>query len=300
MHRKKIIGLAIVASLATAAPAMAENDYQAGVLGPADGKLEWEGTGSGFTAVQNVGDDPNVGCRPVVHECYDAVIEIKAAGKLTFSTSSDDPKALDTDLQVFESDKDGNVKKELGESAASDPTPVESVTVPVKPGFYVARIDYTIAPPLTVIKGVAEFKGSGAKPAAPAPTTTAPTTTAPAPASNGAPEAKAKKPSGKIKGFSGTASDADGSVSKVEVGVITKPKGGKCKELAASGKLVASKGNCKSPATFLAAKGTSAWTFKLKKKLAKGNYILFVRATDDKGATQAGFTPANKIAFKVK
>jgi hypothetical protein len=309
MYRRKIIGLAIVASLAIAAPASAEKDYDAGALGPGDAQTEWEGTGSGMPGLQNVADE--MGCQPAVHECYDAVIEIKAAGKLTVTTSSDDPTAVDTDLQLFESDKDGNVKKELAESAATDPTPAESVSVSVKAGFYVARIDYTIASPPAAVKAVAVFKASAPKPATTTPTTggggTTPTggggttpTGGPTPA-NGTPEAKAAKfkASKKLKGFTGTASD-DGGVAKVEVGIITKPKGGKCKELTSSGKFAASKGNCNAPVTFLAAAGTTKWTFKLKKKLAKGSYILFVRAVDNAGATQAGFTPSNKIAFKVK
>lgn len=298
MQRKTIIGLALVGALAAAAPAMGEKDAT-GVLGPSDSVLEWDGVGSGGTGLQDVGDNENVGCRPAVHECYDMLIEIKAPGKLTFETSSTDPKAADTDLQIFEADKDGNVKKELAESAAAEPTPAEAATAPVKAGFYIARIDYTIAANATV-HGKATFKASAA--AAPKPAVTAPGTpgtTTPAASTNATPDAKASKPGGKVKGFSGTASD-DSGVAKVEVGVITKPKGGKCKELTASGKLAASKGNCNMPTTFLAAKGTSKWSFKLKKKLAKGGYILFVRAIDNAGATQAGFTPSNKIAFKVK
>jgi hypothetical protein len=295
MYRTKTIGLAVVAALAMAAPASAEKDHVVGPMGPGDAEAKWEGTGSGMPGLQDLADQ--MGCQPVIHECYDALIEIKAPGKLTVTTSSDDPTAVDTDLQLFEADADGNVKKELAESAAADPTPSESVAASVKPGFYVARIDYTLTPPAAKVQAVAVFKAStaAAKPTTP---TTPSTPTTPA-AQNGTPEAKASKPKGKIKGFSGTASD-DSGVQKVEVGVITKPKSGKCKELTASGKLVNSKGNCNQPTTFLAAKGTSKWTFKLKKKLAKGNYILFVRAIDNAGATQAGFGPANKIAFKVK
>jgi hypothetical protein len=54
------------------------------------------------------------------------------------------------------------------------------------------------------------------------------------------------------------------------------------------------------PTSFIAAKGTTKWSYKLRKKLAKGSYTLFARATDSAGQAQAGFTPANKRAFKVR
>jgi hypothetical protein len=45
-----------------------------------------------------------------------------------------------------------------------------------------------------------------------------------------------------------------------------------------------SQAGCGEPKSFLRAKGTARWSLKLRKKLKKGRYVVFVRATDDKGA----------------
>jgi hypothetical protein len=69
--------------------------------------------------------------------------------------------------------------------------------------------------------------------------------------------------------------------------------------MTAKGKFV-KQAKCDAPTTWLLAKGTTKWSYKLKKKLKKGGYTVFARATDGAGQVQAGFTPANKRAFKVK
>jgi hypothetical protein len=87
-------------------------------------------------------------------------------------------------------------------------------------------------------------------------------------------------------------------VSRVEIALQLK-KGKKCKQMKKSGRF-AKQAKCDAPTSWLKAKGTTKWSFKLKKKLKKGNYTVFARATDSAGQVQAGFTPANKRKFKVK
>ena len=105
---------------------------------------KWDGTGSGILATQTTMD--RAGCQPVVHDCDDTLIKLDVPGFLTVHTSSTDPKAIDTDLQLFYSDADGTVGDQIAESAAADPTPDETVASDLDAGYYIARIDYAIAP----------------------------------------------------------------------------------------------------------------------------------------------------------
>jgi hypothetical protein len=101
------------------------------------------------------------------------------------------------------------------------------------------------------------------------------------------------------KGFSGTATD-DKGVAKVQIAVQRK-KGAKCTQLKKPGKFV-KQAKCDAPSRYLTAKGTTKWSYKFKKgkRLKKGRYTVFARATDNAGQVQAGYTPANKRAFKVR
>ena len=288
--------LAVTAAIGVTGSALAE-PAEKKTLGNGVYAEKWEGTGAGVLGTQDAADA--AGCQPGVHECYDVLLNVTEAGTLTVKTSSTDPTAADTDLQLFASDSSGEVKDigtPLQESAAADPTPNEQVSVKVKAGFYVARIDYTIAGPASKVQAEATLKTSG-----PAPATTPPGATPPAgPGADAPPVVTAKKPgSKKVKAFSGAASD-DKGVKKVEVGILQLGKKGKCKVMKKGGKFVAQKGKCSEPSTFVAATGTTAWSLKIKKALPKGKYILFARATDTAGQTQGGFGPGNKKAFTVK
>lgn len=270
-----------VSSIAFAAPARTVK------IGSGTYKQTWTGTGSGALATQDAMDA--AGCQPGIHDCDDTLIEVTEAGSLTVKTAeSPDPQckgACDTDLQLFASDASGEPKKELQESAQATPTTVESVSARVSPGFYVARIDYAICsacnvPAEAVLKPAAGGGGT--------------TTTGDAP-----PTVTASKPaSKKTKSFKGTAAD-DKGVAKVEVGII-KTKGKSCQDLSSSGKLVKHSGECTQPSVWIAAKGTTKWSLKLKKPLKKGKYVLFARATDSAGQTQGGYGSANRKAFTVK
>jgi hypothetical protein len=131
-----------VAVLATAAPAQADPE---GTITIGDNVLtaSWTKTGSGILGTQDVMD--RAGCQPGIHECGDQVIKLTEPGFFTVTTSSEDPKAADTDLQLFMSDEEGTVGDELGESAAADPTPNETVGASLDAGYYIVRIDYAIS-----------------------------------------------------------------------------------------------------------------------------------------------------------
>lgn len=287
--RKTLTGaLAVTAALAAASPAWAEPDHNAGQLGGSVLTATWEGTGSGALATQDAMDA--AGCQPGIHDCYDALIEVTEPGTLTVKTSGGLTPADDTDLQLFSAGADGEVKDELQESAQATPTPNEQVSVRVKPGFYVARIDYAICAQCT-IAAEASLKPSGTATPAPGPGTT------PDPSQDAPPSVKASKPgSKKVKKFKGTAS-AD--TAKVEIGIL-KMKGKKCQDVTASGKTTAHSGECTQPNVWIAAKGTTKWTASLSKALKKGKYVLFARATDTAGQTQGGYGKDNRKAFRVK
>ena len=286
--------LAVTAAFGVAGIAVAE-PAEKKTLGNGVFTEKWEGSGSGTLLFQDAMDE--AGCQPGIHECHDTLLNVLQAGTVTVKTSSTDPSAVDTDLQLFASNEKGEVKDITTPLAESGEVgPAEQVSAKVKAGFYVARIDFAACANCTV-QGEAVLKTSG-----PAPVVTPPgTTPAAGPGADAPPVVTAKKPgSKKVKAFSGKASD-DKGVAKVEVGILQLgKKKGKCKELNAKGKFVASKGKCTEPKKFVAAKGTTAWSLKIKKALSKGKYVLFAKATDTAGQTQGGYGPANKKAFTVK
>jgi hypothetical protein len=113
--------------------------------------------------------------------------------------------------------------------------------------------------------------------------------TPPPPLVQHAPVAKITKAT--AKAISGTAADADGDLVKVEVAVVQKT-GKRCKVLTAKGTLKNAKCTVR---TFLKANGTTAWTFKLKRKLQKGRYLVYARAIDAGGRSATA-----QRAFRLK
>jgi CSLREA domain-containing protein len=117
----------------------------------------------------------------------------------------------------------------------------------------------------------------------------------------------------KLKRFSGTASDPDGNLARVEISLVAVTGGAKasakrrkrCLRLAKNGKLKKGKpnkrGRCK-PAKFLRAKGTAKWSFKLKRRLPRGSYVLYSRAVDRAGKSETKFSKRdrNRRAFKLR
>ncbi|MFT4049319.1 MAG: hypothetical protein QM648_05700 [Solirubrobacterales bacterium] len=105
---------------------------------------------------------------------------------------------------------------------------------------------------------------------------------------------KSKNKASKLMKFSGTATPV-GQVAKVEVAIqridsklLKKKK--QCLWLSSNKakfkKVKAVKKRCAAP-KWLKATGTASWSYKLKKKLARGSYVLQVRATATDGTVQA-------------
>ena len=118
---------------------------------------------------------------------------------------------------------------------------------------------------------------------------------------------KAKVHRAKLKRFKGTASDPDGNLARVDV-AVTRALGGarasaarkRCLVLGAKGRLVkgARKGGRCLP-HFLKARGKAKWRFTLKKRLPRGRYVVYSRATDSRGLRQKGFSAKNRKALRV-
>lgn len=119
---------------------------------------------------------------------------------------------------------------------------------------------------------------------------------------------------GKLKGFSGTASDPDGNgVQKVQIALVKRARGGVKAKASAGARLrcfalnskfrfkrtKAKKNQC--PQVWLTVKGTSKWNFKLKGTLPPGKYVVFARAVDSKGLAESSFSRKlrNRYGFRV-
>jgi hypothetical protein len=114
-----------------------------------------------------------------------------------------------------------------------------------------------------------------------------------------------------LKRIHGTATDPDDGVARVDVAVVRLIGGAKavtsrkarkrCQVLRSNGRLKTGKrsgGRCRP--SFLKAKGTTNWSLKLRKRLPKGKYVAFARATDKAGQRQAGFPKGSRKAFRVR
>ena len=296
-NTKVALPLAATGALATAAVAWAAPDRDATI---AEGTpYSWDGGPVTGTPFATVDDD-------------DTLVTLSGAGTLKVALSEPSDNATDIDLYVYKSDDAGEPKGDpivSAETGGSD----ESVSAKISgAGKYLIRVSGWAAAEGTY-KGKATFTSSAAAPAPQEPGTggnpgtgTSPANGTPAnqtqPGPDNAPvatigklakSAKAKK----VKTFSGTASD-DKGVAKVEIALVLK-KGKKCTQLTSKGtfKKLA---KCQGPTSFVAAKGTTSWSYKLKKRLKKGSYTLFARATDSAGQQQGGFSASNKKTFKVK
>jgi hypothetical protein len=274
---------AISVSGAFAAPARTLTPFAAA------GTQKYDASGSGIETL--TGDpEPIPKCTPALRDCDDTLVELKAPGKLSVKVTGGDPSVLDVALDLHASDASGKEGKQLKHSDGSTPQVAdEAVSGEFDPGFYLIRVDYLTGSGAVNVE--ATFAPGEAAPAEPG---TTPTAGVNAPPTTTIKLAKSYKAS-KLKGIGGTASD-DTGVSKVQVGLLLKGKGGKCTQLTASGKFAKAK-SCNAPTVYLTATGTSGWALKLKKQLAKGSYTAFAKATDDKGLTQA--KPA-KASFKIK
>ncbi len=250
----------------------------------------WQATGSGSLALSDAYNA--VGCQPGIHDCDDTLILANESGSITVKTSSTDPAAADSDLVIYNSDASGEPGTELQSSGGT--TAEETVTTRVVAGkYYLVRIDFAISAN-GVVDGEATLKPSltGGGPTGPS------GPTGPGGADQPPTVAIAKPKKGKVKSISGTAAD-DKGITKVEVGFLTR-KGKKCYQLTSTkGKRKKVK-KCVQPTKFFAAKGTTAWSLKLRKPLKKGKWTAFARATDTAGQTQGGYGKTNRRTFKAK
>lgn len=242
----------------------------------------------------------------VVNDSFEeTLVKLNEPGDLKASISdvSDASGTVDLDLYLFKSNAAG---EEDGDPLVESESEGNDEMVSKKglaPGYYLIQVTAFTAVEAT-FKGHAVFTSAGG--GTPDPSATPGATPTPAPGPGGSQDAtpdatiaavKKSYRSRKLKGFKGTASD-DKAVSKVEVAIVRK-KGGKCFALTSRG-TNARIAKCDAPNVWLDATGTASWSLKLPKKLKKGSYTIFARATDNAGQRQAGFTAANKKTFKVK
>jgi len=127
---------------------------------------------------------------------------------------------------------------------------------------------------------------------------------------NQAPHARMKKVPKKVRanllrGFVGSADDPDGSVARVQIAVTKAGK--KCLRMTNArakfkpAKKRGPKGKKRCEPRWLSAKGKAKWSFKLKKNLAPGRYVVIARAVDSEGLAESVFTrkAGNRYAFRV-
>lgn len=295
MHGTLKVALAtITATLLLAAPALAAPDRKA-TLSASAPELKWDGAAAttlggviGFSE-----DDPEINCsQDIIGYCDRTLLKLEGTGELAVNLSgAGDGVSDDFDVFVYAATPAGAPSKLVGKSEnAGEP---EKVTVKQATGSYLVYLWY-----YTSVGGAPS--GASAKFTATGPAVSPPGAPATPPVSriDKISSTSAKK----LKGFSGVAAPGTGAtLSKVEIS-LTRLDKGKCSSLTASGSFKSSpkKGSQCVPTTFVAATGTSKWTFKLKKALKKGSYKLFSRATDSSGATETTFGARNSRSFKVK
>jgi hypothetical protein len=267
---------AAIAAVALAAPAVLAAPDRTATISAANPTFKWTGgPGSSFTTLNT--NSASYPCDMPAHDCDYTLLNVTDPGTLKVKVSSSDPNTIDAQVVLYLSDASGMKGKQLQAADSSTPTPNEALAAEIDAGYYLVEFDYEDA-----------VLGNYAGEATLVPGEAAPPEAGPAPpaAANAAPKPligspKSKKVSRKkLKGFSGTASD-DKGVSKIEVALF-QTKGSKCKALTAKGTFKSAP--CDTP-LYLAAKGTTKWSFKLKKKVPKGKYLLVARATDTDGAT---------------
>jgi Bacterial Ig domain len=258
--------------LATAAPASATPDRSA-TLSASSTDFKWTGQiGVGVTTLTTFHD--TYPCTLPGHTCDYTLLHVTTPGKVTVKTSAGgSPTTLDIDLWVYVSDASGTQGKQKGMSAQTGPNPNEQFAFTVEePGYYLVEGEYDDVVGGTYAGEAKLEPGVGIE------------------AANTPPTVKITSPKKTVKSkafnsVAGTASD-ESSVTKVEIAIV-KGKGSSCQSMTAKGSFTKTK--CTAP-KLLAARGTTKWSYKLKKKLKKGSYLVLVRATDDGGASATAKT----------
>jgi hypothetical protein len=257
-----------LAGTAIAAPA------RTGQLNSGSTSYKWTGPiGFGLVTFSNMAGLPGCGT-PVLHDCDYTLLHVTTPGKLTMKTTTSSPTTLDTSIAIYASDASGTVGKPKASADSASPNVNEQAawTSDAPDAYWLVEVNY-----LDVVGG--DYDGEVTlQPGEGIEATIAPTVKISSP--------KKSVKSSKFKSISGTAAD-DTAVSKVEVAVLT-GKGSSCKSMTSKGSFT--KAKCAAP-KFLAAKGTTKWSLKLKKKLKKGSYVILVKATDDSGNSSTTRSP---------
>ena len=184
--RTRLGVLTLALSLALAIPALAAPD-QSGTLSATAPTFAWDGRpGTGFSEPLLTGSNP--GCAaPAGYDCDDILLKLDSGGDLTVAIDAGDQQTIeeptgefgtvgaypDLDVYIYKSDESGAASGEPisdGEECASGALNETCVAKNVKPGYYLAQIEYWLAVEHEY-KGTATLSNFPA-PAAPAPAPT--------------------------------------------------------------------------------------------------------------------------------
>jgi hypothetical protein len=291
------------ATLAVLVPTAAVAADHSGSVTADSAAFTWDG-GPLNGALSTTDVYENVPCDAPGNDCDDTLINVlvpaghTAQGTVTIAGGTDN----DLDLFLYRSDASGKVGDPIQDSAGPDAN--ESLTFDADPGYYLIRVVAATATDATYkgtvkivsrpVPGEVNYGVDPADPGAGGQNGLGPTSLA----NDLAPTTIAKPPaSSQSRLLRGTARDRDGKVAYVDVGLVQVRKSG-CRTLRPNGTWVRIR-KCSVP-TFIRAKGTTRWSLKLRKRLAKGTYVVFSRATDNLGRREGGFNRRNRIRFVVK
>ncbi|HEX6229284.1 MAG TPA: hypothetical protein VFZ41_07455, partial [Solirubrobacterales bacterium] len=119
----------------------------------------------------------------------------------------------------------------------------------------------------------------------------------------------------RLKGFSGTASDPDGdALRRVQIALVKLVRGGarasrraapRCfvlKNRRGRFKRLRLRKGRRCPQRWLTVKGKARWSFRLKRRLPRGRYVVYARAVDAEGLAESAFSrrTGNRYAFRVR
>ena len=323
-HRHKIAtGAATAALLLTAAVAMAEPHRETSLTlgGPGFG---WDGGPiTGHTLFADIGS--NVPCT-AESECDDTLVRVSERGQLNIQIGDNDaPEGQDLDLFLYESNEEGEAGELLKSSveAASE----ESITYETEgAGIFLVRVIALNADDATFQGQVAHAAivppeedrtppdfgpnpapGSGGSGGSGDGTggggtggggTQQPGTRVTPAATNAAPSSTVRRPARRSRRLVGTAKDFDGRVQYVDVALVRLRADNRCRALTPRGTWRRIR-KCSAP-PFVRAIGRSTWRVSMKRRLPRGRYALYSRATDNAGKPEGGFGKGNLLRFRIR
>jgi hypothetical protein len=91
----------------------------------------------------------------------------------------------------------------------------------------------------------------------------------------------------------------DHQVVRVEVAIQTKSRGNICRQLKHNLKF-SKRRHCGKPRVFFTARGTTKWSWKLRRRLPRGYYVLYARAIDNAGQQQVDYPTRARRPFRIK